>query len=93
MFYKDPYLEFVNQEAMKTGKYFLLDSGEGREFKDLKTGWLVEDLSGWLVEKSMYEKFNDLKKDEKYRQDFADYIFAIWEKHTDGSIKIEFKKY
>jgi len=93
MFYEDPYLEFVNQEALATGKYFMLDSGEGREFKDSITGWDIEDLSGWLVEKSMYEKFINLKKDEKYRQDFADYIFAIWEKNIDGSIKIEFKKY
>ena len=93
MFNEDPYFEFVQQEAAKIGKYFMLDSGEGRDFEDSKTGWYIEDLSGWLVDPSEYEKFIRLKKDEKYRQDFADYVFAIWEKNIDGSIKIEFKKY
>ncbi|MCL2772352.1 MAG: hypothetical protein FWD71_03290 [Oscillospiraceae bacterium] len=94
MFYEEPYMEFVNQEAIKIGKYFLLDSGEGREFIDSETGWHIEDLSGYLIDPSDHEKFIVMKKNGAVDDYFLkDYVFAIWGKNTDGSIKITFEKY
>ena len=72
----------------------MLDSGEGREFIDSETGWRVEDLSGYLIEPADYEKFIIMKKNGTVDDHFLkDYIFAIWEKDSDGILKIKFEKY
>ena len=94
MFYDDPYLEFVNQVATKEGKYFLLDSGEGRGFEDSKTGWDVEDLSGWLISPTDHERFIKSRKNGTADEDFKnEYVFAIWAKEENGQLSINFKKY
>ena len=93
MFYDDPYLEFVHQQALKMGKYFILDSGEGREFED-STGWDVEDLSGWLIDPQDHQKFIAARKAETADDEFADsYVFAIWSKDVAGNLIINFKHY
>ena len=94
MFYEDPYVEFVNQEALKNGKYFVLDSGEGRGFDDSKNGWCVEDLSGWLIDPAEHETFIDSRRLGTVDDDFNDdYVFAVWSKENNGELKITFKKY
>jgi len=94
MFYDDPYLEFVHQEALKKGKFFLLDSGEGRGFDDSKTGWYVEDLSGWLIDPADHEKFIESRKAETADDEFGnEYVFAIWSSDDTGELSITFKKY
>ena len=94
MLYDDPYLEFVNQVAIKEGKYFLLDSGEGRGFEDSKTGWDVEDSSGWLISPIEHERFIESRRNGTTDDDFADsYVFAKWSKLDNGTIEITFKKY
>ena len=94
MFYTDEYVEFVNQEAIRqTGKYFFLDSGEGREITDSDKGWLVEDLSGWLIEKSMIDNFASLTRHDQYKHEDVDLVFAIWERDSNNTLKINFKKY
>ena len=94
IFYEDGYIEFVNQEALKqTGKYFFLNSGEGREIEYSDKGWLVEDLSGWLVDKSIVDDFAKLTRYELYRREDVDLVFAIWEKDSNNTLKINFKKY
>ena len=94
MFYEDPYLEFVHQNALKLGRYFLLDSGEGREFVDPKNGWDVEDLSGWLIKPLDHKKFINARKmgttDDEFKNE---YVFAIWSKDDKGKLKITFRKY
>ena len=94
MFYDDPYLEFVHQKALKTGKYFLLDSGEGRDIEDTATGWYVEDLSGWLIDPKEHKRFIAARKGGTADDDFAkSYVFAKWSKDADGNLQIEFIHY
>ena len=88
------YIEYVSQEAKKLGKIFIIDSGEGRAYKDEKTGWLIEDLSGWLIDASLINKFNQAKKQQKEYDIFGDaYIFAIWKRDEEENVRVEFKKY
>lgn len=94
MFYEDPYLEFVHQQALKIGKYFILDSGEGRDLDYPVTGWYVEDLSGWLIDPQDHQKFIAARKAGTADSEFADsYVFAIWSKDADGNLNINFKRY
>jgi hypothetical protein len=94
MFYNDQYLEFVHQQALKIGKYFILDSGEGRNLIDSTPDWDVEDLSGWLIDPKEHQKFIDARKSGVADEDFADcYVFAIWSKDATGNLHIEFKRY
>ena len=94
MFYDDPYLEFVHQQALKIGKYFILDSGEGRDFDDPMTGWYIEDLSGWLIEPKDHKKFIAARKAGTADEEFSDsYVFAMWSKDAKENLNIEFKRY
>jgi len=94
MSYHDPYEEFVEQEALKIGKVFRLDSGEGRDGIDEITGWYVEDLSGWLINPSDSECFIESRKEGTTDDVFEDeYVFAIWSKDENGALSIDFKKY
>lgn len=90
----DTYIQYVNQEAKKLGKIFIVDSGEGRAYRDEKTGWLIEDLSGWLIDVGLIDKFNQIKEQQKEYDTFGDeYIFAIWKKDEKGNVSIDFKKF
>jgi hypothetical protein len=94
MFYDDPYLEFVHQQALKDGKYFILDSGEGRDLADPVTGWYVEDLSGWLIDPKDHQRFIAARQTGTVDDDFAkSYVFAKWSKDTEGNLHITFKHY
>ncbi|WP_310605487.1 hypothetical protein [Anaerosporobacter sp.] len=56
---EDGYLDFVQDNAKKLGKIFMLDTGEGNDLEYEKKGWYVEELSGWLInenEKSLFLK-------------------------------------
>ena len=94
MFYDDPYLEFVHQQALKVGKYFILDSGEGRDLEDPVTGWYVEDLSGWLIDSKDHQRFISARECGTADDDFAEsYVFAKWSKDANGNLHITFKQY
>lgn len=91
---KDDYMEFVQFQAEKLGKVFMLDSGEGNDFKDPCTGWYIENLSGWLIDKDIKEKFlKDRENGVAYVTFALDYVFVIWERSNKNEICIKFKTY
>lgn len=72
----------------------MLDAGEGNDFEYAKTGWNVEDLSGWLIDESLKDKFMEDKENNKAYETFSDnYIFAKWYIKDDGELAIILKKY
>lgn len=88
------YLDYVQLEAEKNGKIFMLDSGEGRDFEDPITGWYIEDLSGWLIEKDQKTQFLLDRDNKKAYDTFGDsYVFVEWFKKENGEIGVKFKKY
>lgn len=94
MFNQEPYLNYVAEQAQKRGKIFFLDSGEGNDFLDPKTGWYIENLSGWLINSTEREKFLAAQENGTADDDFADsYVFAKWSKTADGKLHITFKHY
>jgi len=91
---EDGYLNFVQAEAGKLGKVFILDSGEGNDFEDSKTGWYVEDLSGWLISESLKGKLLKDKESNKVYETFVnEYTFVKWYIKDDEELAITFKKY
>jgi len=95
---RDPYLNFVVLEAKKLGKRFMLDSGEGGEYIDPKTGWLIEELSGWLINPSDQERFMLLyqhknKNEEIYTEFSEEYRFVKWTITEEDSLKVSFVNY
>jgi hypothetical protein len=91
----DHYLDFVSKKADEVfDKIFILDSGEGRDFTDPVTGWNIEDLSGWIIEKAKKESFMQSRKQGSVNEDFADdYVFVKWYKSSDDILRVEFKKF
>ena len=61
MLNEDRYIEFVMGVAEKSGKIFIVDSGEGNDFIDSDTGWYIEDLSGWLIHKKQHKRFLEIR--------------------------------
>ena len=91
---ENDYLDFVASAAKDKGKVFMLDTGEGNDFVDQKTGWYIEDLSGWLIDENERDRFMCAKKNgTAYEQFAAAYIFVKWSRTSDGDLKIIFKKY
>lgn len=90
----DKYVDFVEEEAKKIGKIFILDSGEGNEFFDEENQFDGEDLSGWLIDEGERENFIEVKnKGNEYEVYGDNYIFAKWNKNSKGKLTIEFVKY
>lgn len=93
-FNEDAYLQFVQAEANRLGKVFVLDSGEGNDFQYLKKGWYVEDLSGWLVDECNKDSLIKDKDNNKAYETFSnEYIFVKWSMNDDEELAITFKKY
>ena len=91
---KDAYIQFVQTEASKLGKIFILDSGEGNDFEYSKTGWYVEDLSGWLIDISLKDKLiKDIDNKMAYKTFSEEYIFVKWYLKENDELAIQFKKY
>ncbi|MGF7089393.1 hypothetical protein JOD24_003276 [Kroppenstedtia sanguinis] len=90
----DGYLQFVQQEAKKIGKVFILDTGEGNDFEDPVTGWYIEDLSGWLIDGSLREQFLiDLEEGKHWDTFDESYVFVEWNIKDNSEIEIKFVKY
>ena len=90
----DPFVDFIMQEAEKSGKLFLVDSGEGRGYVDATTGWYVEDIFGWLIYPNDHERFIESRKHDTVYEDFnEEYVLARWSKDDDGTLSIDFIKY
>ncbi len=93
MLFDDSYLNFVKKEAQKLGYVFVLDSGEGRECKDI-LDWDVEDLSGWLIPDKIEDKFLNARINNKSLDEFDEYYtFAKWFKDANENLAIRFVKY
>jgi hypothetical protein len=91
---KDGYLEFVQLEAERQNKIFMLDTGEGRDFEDSITGWYIEDLSGWLIDVSQKEQFLTGRENNNAYNTFREnYVFVRWFKKENGQIGVSFNKY
>jgi hypothetical protein len=91
---EDEYFDFVYKTAEAVGKRFVLDSGEGREFIDPKTGWDVEDLSGWLIDPEDTKKLIEARNAMTAYDVFGEYYrFAVWSLSQTGDLIIEFKDY
>ena len=81
-------------KAEEKNMFFLLDSGEGRDFLDPKTGLYLEDLSGWYVNIEDREKLLRSRNASTAYEEFSEsYVFAIWSLSDIGDIQITFKKY
>ena len=90
----EPFLSFVTQEATKIGRRFVLDTGEGRDFIDAKTGWYVEDLSGWLIFPIDYGRFIESRINGTINNDFKDeYVFVKWSRNEDDQLEVSFTKH
>ena len=88
----DKFLDLVKEEALKQGKVFFINSGEGRD--EIINGMYVEDLSGWLI---------DVKDEERFKRQWSEgwdniddafdknFVFAIWER-DNNKIKVKFIK-
>jgi hypothetical protein len=91
------YLDFVIEESEILGKLFILDSGEGRDYCDPKTGWYVEDLSGWLIDPQDQRRFlevrDDPDRDKAYDVFGDDFVFAIWSVSADGDLSVDFRRW
>lgn len=94
MINEDPYLDFVMKEASNLGKVFFIDSGEGNGIIDEETGWYIEDLSGWLINTGDRDNLLKSRDNETAYVDFSEfYVFAKWEKTSEGTLNIKFEKY
>lgn len=88
------FIDYIQEQARKNNKIFIIDTCEGKSIEDKETGWLIEDYSGWLIYEAQREKFiNDRKYGDVYESFGDEYCFAEWSKDADGHILIEFKKY
>jgi hypothetical protein len=88
------YLQFVAQFSNEQKKVFILDTGEGNDFIDPKTGWHVEDFSGWLVDPSQEKELIDaIDCGSQYNLFKNEYVFAKWHKDKAGEIAVRFVKY
>jgi hypothetical protein len=75
----DRYLEFVQETARGQGKEFFIDSGEGNDWGHPDEEWYVEDLSGWLVERSTAESFRQVwESDKRSLYGRQEYCFVHW---------------
>lgn len=89
----DKFLAFVEKEANKIGKTFILDSGEGNDFFDEENQFEGEDLSGWLIDEEERENFIEVRnKGYEYEIYDKEYIFAKWNRNSKGILAIEFVK-
>lgn len=94
MLNRDSYMEFVLSEALKAGKTFVLDSGEGRVCTSSKENWDIEDLSGWLVNSHEVDALLEARDEDVAHETFSDsYVFAIWSKSEAGNIEVSFKNH
>ena len=90
----DAYVAFVQQEAVKMGKYFIFESGQGRAGEVERDGLQPKDLSGWLIDlheynpnETSYENCNiKAYKTKKY-------VLAQWSKTEDDSLNITFDSF
>jgi hypothetical protein len=90
----DKFLAFVEDEAKKIGKIFILDSGEGNEIYNKEKQMEGEDLSGWLIDEEQRKSFIEYKKaGNEYKNFEENYIFAKWQQDEEGKLSIEFQKY
>ena len=96
---KDPYLNFVAMEAQKLGRLFFIDSGEGNDYVDPKTGWLIEDLSCWLVNPNCKSRFLQLYQQKNgsnksvYKVFSREYRFVEWTITDEAGLSISFVDY
>jgi|GEM_PF-1380538 len=96
----DLHVNFAEQEASKLGKLFLIDSGEGHDYLDPKTGFYLEDLSGWLIDISKVERLKVILAgcDSSCREVFHalfdkffdDFRFAEWTLDDPGGLQVSF---
>jgi len=96
----DPYVKFVAMEAEKMGKLLFIDSGEGKDFLDPKTGWLIERLSCWLIDPDDKERFLlafqrwHTNNDDAVFEEFSDeYRVVEWTMTEEEGLKISFVIY
>lgn len=85
------FFSIVQDFAAKNNCVFFLDTGEGHNYSD--DNFVCQDLSGWLIPKSIvpefeknYLEFGDLDKWDIY------YKFAVWN-FIGKNILIDFKEY
>jgi len=72
----------------------VLHTGEGRDCIDSKTGWYIEDLSGWLISADEINDFVKASENGTVYDIFSNsYVFVIWRKDKNGQVNIDFKKY
>lgn len=89
---QDDYLEFVQNQANKLGKTFMLGTGEGNDFEFEDKGWYVEELSGWLIDYNEKEAFLEARDNEMLDEQFTDcYVWVKW-RLEDNELLIEFEK-
>ncbi|MDR0488684.1 MAG: hypothetical protein LBG99_04670 [Propionibacteriaceae bacterium] len=91
---ENAFLDYVISVAEGEGKLFVLDCGEGRDFVDPKTGWYIEDLSGWLIHPQDKDRFAQSRKDGTAYKSFSDcYNFVVWSLDSTGNIKVSFQRF
>jgi hypothetical protein len=89
---RDEYLAFVENQARELGKEFIIDSGEGHDYLDQRTGWYIENLSGWLVDLEEADALKKSRRDgntDKYSNWF---VFVYWSFDDQGQLQIRFEK-
>ena len=84
---EERFIAFVQETFAKQRKWFLIDSGEGREMPSPPKDMYVEDLSGWLLP---IERRGATKED---MTDDDEYGFVEWDEGADGELIVKWKTY
>lgn len=94
----DRFLTFFNKVqicAQKQDSIFFLDTSEGHDYSTSEM--TCEDLSGWLIPKSISKQFQkgylNFDDSDNWEDQWDKYYrFAIWD-FDNSSLRIQFKKF
>ena len=92
---EDSFVAFVEAEAQKLGKVFVLDSGEGRNMENPPEGIDVEDLSGWLLTPAQAETIphrTRAERDALFDLEELPFCFVIWDTNEEGKLIVKFEE-
>ena len=90
---ENKYFEYVQQQAAKLGKVFMLDTGEGNDLILPERNWYIEEYTGWLIDFDQREKFLEAEREDQLEETFPnDYVWVKWKLTEKNQIEVRFEK-